>query len=480
MHRSGTSALTRVFSLLGCSLPQTLLPAAPDNVRGFWESAAICNLNDEILSSAGWRWDDWEPFDSSWYHSPIAAEFHGRAYSILASEFGTSRLFVLKDPRICRLLPFWIKVLNAFGVTPFVVCPIRNPLEVAASLEARNKIDVSTGMLIWLRYVLDAEAASRSHQRIFLRYEDLLENWQEVTARLDRHLAIDWLDAVFRAEPEIGEFLAPVLRHHVHRDSNVADNSCLSVWVRESFEILSRWSQDDVRAGDKAALNRIRAAFNKAAPAFGRPLAAGREAARRASQLEGDVAHLIAKLQTRDAEIIELEAKLQAQEERVIDFKTTLETRDAEARELAAKLQAQEERVIEVKTTLEMRNAEVRELAAKLADRDHVIKGLKNSTSWRITAPLRLLRMVLLHVIGQLQRRLIRGIGVVYNRVMLPQPAKIRTKSSLFRLAAPLFRGIGRDERAWIPQAPPKIQNSAFAVQWKAIRSPGTNAPDHT
>lgn len=446
MHRSGTSALTRVFSLLGCSLPQTLLPAAPDNVRGFWESAAICSLNDEILSSAGWRWDDWEPFDSSWYHSPIAAEFHGRAYSILASEFGTSRLFVLKDPRICRLLPFWIEVLTASGVTPFVVCPIRNPLEVTASLKARNNIDVSTGMLIWLRHVLDAEAASRDHQRVFLRYEDLLQNWQGATARLDRHLGLDWPETALRAEPEIGDFLTPVLRHHVHRDPSVADSPCLSAWVLESFEILSRWSQDDVRAGDKAALDRIRAAFNEAAPAFGRLLAAGWEAAQRALQMESEVAHLSAKLQTRDVEVTELVAKLQAQEERVIDVKAALETRDAEARELAAKLQAQEERVIEVKTTLEMRNAEVRELAAKLADRDHVIKGLKNSTSWRITAPLRLLRMTPSRGIAQVQRRLIPGIRIVYNQALLPQPVKMRIKSSLFRFAAPLFRGTGHDE----------------------------------
>ena len=68
MHRSGTSALTRVLNILGCDLPKTLTKPKSDNVAGFWESRAITDLNDEILASAGSSWDDWLPFDQSWHH----------------------------------------------------------------------------------------------------------------------------------------------------------------------------------------------------------------------------------------------------------------------------------------------------------------------------------------------------------------------------------------------------------------------------
>ena len=46
MHRSGTSALTRVFGILGCDLPQTVLPPSRSNPQGFWESRAVMELND--------------------------------------------------------------------------------------------------------------------------------------------------------------------------------------------------------------------------------------------------------------------------------------------------------------------------------------------------------------------------------------------------------------------------------------------------
>ena len=134
MHRSGTSAVSRVLSLVGCELPNTLMsPALNDNETGFWESQKIANLNEEILASAGSTWSDWQAFNPGWYDSPVAAEFHDRALALLHEEFDRSRLFVLKDPRICRMLPFWIQAIEGFGARPCIVSPIRNPLDVAAS-----------------------------------------------------------------------------------------------------------------------------------------------------------------------------------------------------------------------------------------------------------------------------------------------------------------------------------------------------------
>ena len=59
MHRSGTSALTRVLGSLGCSLPNTLMEANEYNAAGYWESTEVVALNDAVLESAGSAWDDW-------------------------------------------------------------------------------------------------------------------------------------------------------------------------------------------------------------------------------------------------------------------------------------------------------------------------------------------------------------------------------------------------------------------------------------
>ncbi len=153
MHRSGTSAITRVMSLLGCQLPKNLMPSSKSNPGGHWESSAVYKLNNRILASAGSSWDDWQGVNPDWFDSLEAEDFHDEAVAVLKEEFAEARLFVLKDPRICRLLPFWRSVLASVNVDPLVVLPFRNPLEVSGSLATRNSFHQSFSHLIWLRQI---------------------------------------------------------------------------------------------------------------------------------------------------------------------------------------------------------------------------------------------------------------------------------------------------------------------------------------
>ena len=59
MHRSGTSALTRVLNLMGLDLPSGLMgPVENNNETGFWESQEIADIHDELLEEIGSSWDD--------------------------------------------------------------------------------------------------------------------------------------------------------------------------------------------------------------------------------------------------------------------------------------------------------------------------------------------------------------------------------------------------------------------------------------
>ena len=271
MHRSGTSALTRVLNIAGCDLPKTLMNPQryTGNVGGFWESQAIMDLNQEILASAGSSWDDWRPFDQDWYRSPLIDEFRERARELVQGEFGSSRLFVLKDPRICRLMRFWIQVIRAFGALPLVVSPIRNPLEVATSLQVRNDIDPAVGYLIWLRHTLDAEADSRGLKRAYLRYEHLLSDAQTVVDTLGNEFGVSWpRRSSPDTETKIAEFLSSELHHHRSEDAVLVANPSISNWVKDSFEIFDRWTRGEVWKEDGPNLDRIKAAFDQATPAF--------------------------------------------------------------------------------------------------------------------------------------------------------------------------------------------------------------------
>ena len=275
MHRSGTSAVSRILNLLGCALPKTLSSAGPDNPIGFWESMAIKELNERVLASAGSAWDDWEPFDARWYESPVAAEFRDRARTTLADEFGDCRLFVLKDPRICRLLPFWIDSLGEFGAEPFIVTPVRNPLDVAMSVEVRNGIDRSIGLLLWLRHHLDAEVTTRHLRRVYVRYERLISEPHVIADEMSDGLGIVWPRRSTDSNIEIDDFLSPGLRHHRTGDDAFLGNPRLSSWIRDSFEIFDRWASGGHSDADQTTLDGIRSSFNAATPAFGRALAVG-------------------------------------------------------------------------------------------------------------------------------------------------------------------------------------------------------------
>ena len=286
MHRSGTSALTRVLTIAGCTLPGTLVQPKPDNVAGFWESQAVVDLNEEILAVAGSSWDDWRPFPRHWHASPEAGAFLRRGRELLRQEFGESRLFILKDPRICRLLPFWIEAVRGTGARSRVVVTVRSPLDVAASLEARNGIDPFIGYLSWLRHVVDAEAGSRDLPRVFTRYESLLAEPHASVDRIGRMLGLDWPNrSSAAARTDVEAFLSPELRHHRSDDAGLTADRHISEWVSTAFAIVERWTRDDVRAEDACELDRITLAFDDATPAFDRALAAGARAMQEARAL---------------------------------------------------------------------------------------------------------------------------------------------------------------------------------------------------
>lgn len=333
MHRSGTSALARVLNLLGCDLPKNLMAANPTNEAGHWEPQLIAALNDRILESGGSSWDDWLRFNPRWLDSPKAEEFCEEAVELTRSEFGGSRLFVLKDPRICRLLPFWQRVLQRLDAQPLVIMPLRNPLEVAESLERRNGFDPAMGHLLWLRNVLDAEAASRGLPRVFTSFDGLMGGWVRVLEDAQAQFGISWPRLSERAAGEIDAFLSEGYRHHREPAEKVIGNPILSAWLRDSFEILNGWAEAGERHQDFATLDRIREGFDAAAPAFSRLIASGRQSAIKVRQLEG-------ALNEERTKLGQAEAELGALRDRLASTESALAQRRLEAEQAGTELDA--------------------------------------------------------------------------------------------------------------------------------------------
>lgn len=266
MHRSGTSALTRVLHLLGCQLPKQVMSGGIGNELGHWESAPIASFNDEVLASAGSSWDDWLPFNSDWYQSPVVHDFVGRGRAWLTEEFGSSPLFVLKDPRICRITNFWLDIFAAEGIEPSVVVPVRNPLEVGNSLNDRDMMEPGYAHLLWLRHILDAEFASRGLKRVFCTYDQLLEDWSGLADRMKMTLGIPWPRISASTAVEISSFLTTEQRHYF--SSPKLTGSPISEWISKTYAVGVRWSDSGETESDFRILDSIRAELDAASPAF--------------------------------------------------------------------------------------------------------------------------------------------------------------------------------------------------------------------
>lgn len=330
MHRSGTSALTRAMSLLGAALPDNLMAARPANEAGFWESVDIQRLNDRVLDAFGSHWDDWRPLDTTRLDPEIRESLLNEAVALLQRDFTNTALFVLKDPRICRMVPFWQEVIERFGADARAIIPLRSPAEVAASLQQRNGFALPKGHILWLRHVLDAEHATRGRPRVFVAYTDLLDDWRSVTSAISERLAIRYPRAESDAADALDDFLVSRLRHHAVDTDAFFTDPTVSRWVREATEALTILCRQPENPESVDRLDTLRTELDRASEALG-PLFGEEVAARRSAH---------AKATSKEEKHREAAEALQQQRATTEEQASALRERDERIREQASRIEA--------------------------------------------------------------------------------------------------------------------------------------------
>ena len=241
MHRSGTSAFTRILNLMGAELPKQLVGALPGNEAGHWEPERLVVLHDQMLAEAGSSWRDLRPLDLAELSTDRLAYYKSMIRSIIGDEFGDAHVFVLTDPRICRFIPIYRAALTELGVRiePFIM--IRNPLEVSASLLARDKMSNSYSLLLWLRHCLDAEKHTRDMHRVFISYDQIVNDIDSVIARL-HELMFPYLSISSTLQStvtNVRQFIRRDLRHHVSSSNDLDQNPLTKTWIKDMYLSLS-------------------------------------------------------------------------------------------------------------------------------------------------------------------------------------------------------------------------------------------------
>ena len=453
MHRSGTSAITGALRHCGVWVGEEteLTDANVENPLGFWERRDMRDLCDQMLHSAGADWWKIASFEPRAIPRAALAE-QRRKFEKIVSELDKYQAWVLKEPRLCLLLP----ILRRYVKNPVCIHIYRNPLEVARSLQTRNGFSISAGLALWEVYNLHALKASEGLPRISLSYESLMQHPVETLNALVKELK--GLGGEHPIKPDSGlieRFIDLDLYHQRATDEETEDYllpSQHALWLRlRSGEVFDDDLNIPVSEATKQALldlESIEVSFNlhndksnelgatlktrderiEALEASVGLLRNNLEARDErigtledsGTRLKSNLAERTATLKTRDERIKALEdsrarlmsnleqrtATLKTRDERISTLEASVDLYRSNLEERTATLKTRDERVSALEGSLSLYRHNLEKRNATLKLRDKMLSDLYNSTSWKITAPLRSLSRCIRWLLRNLRRAL--------------------------------------------------------------------------
>lgn len=207
MHRSGTSAITRVVNLLGAALPKNVMGGGPGNEAGHWEADRIVDLNGRLLAELGLKWDSLQHVELGELSDDIREFYVREIVRLIRAEYGNEQLFVLKDPRISVLLPLYQEAFSRLDLAVSTLVMVRHPDDVASSLQRRDGMQATQAYLLWLIYNL-AIFLETEHQHCAVMLFDELGTWRVAINRLDAILGTNLSPASPLASAEIENYIS--------------------------------------------------------------------------------------------------------------------------------------------------------------------------------------------------------------------------------------------------------------------------------
>lgn len=216
MHRSGTSSVAGLYRCLGADLGTSLMPPAPDNPKGFFENSQIVFAHDALLAALGRAWNSVVPPAPGWETSEDAFQACQYLKFILANECKSNApVWLVKDPRVCLLMPLWHQLAAELGRTLKTVVVFRHPEEIAASLHARENMPFDDAMQLCLKYMqsLAGNALPEGTQGIV--YDALLAHRDDALDILNRAAGYIFPEPSAEQRAQADEFFTASLRRNV-------------------------------------------------------------------------------------------------------------------------------------------------------------------------------------------------------------------------------------------------------------------------
>jgi hypothetical protein len=239
MHRSGTSAITGLVSLLGPVLGDRddLMPANEANQKGYWESTSLAGFQESLLEKLGGGWARPPILCRGWEDDWRLVRRVGLGRRTFRAVYGGAREWIWKDPRTTLLLPFWRRALR---FDPIVVGIFRDPAEVAGSLAARDGFPKERAFSLWETYNRALLANARGLPTFIVAYDDLLSDPVAVGRELTDFLGAQGLTVRWPADAELRSRVDVGLRHNVRSGPTAAQDEAMSNAQRELLATLHK------------------------------------------------------------------------------------------------------------------------------------------------------------------------------------------------------------------------------------------------
>ena len=256
MHRSGTSAVTRTFNLLGAYVgaESELMRKTPENPEGYWERNDIYDFHERLLALVRRRWDTGLILPDGWHRDPRVAPYREELKRIVGAAFAGRPLWAWKDPRTCILLDLWKDVLDEMGTDLVAVVVQRHPLDVAASLGRRDGFGFEKSCGIWFCHILAALRSIEGVRAAFIGYDGFLEDPVGQLQRCAEALELSRPDGADEAFAAIRSFVRKDLRHSLAADDAL---ETVPAPVRDLYDLIRREAGKSIPV-DGAFFGRLR------------------------------------------------------------------------------------------------------------------------------------------------------------------------------------------------------------------------------
>ncbi len=211
MHRSGTSLITKIINMMGCTLgsEEKLIKADQYNLKGYWENLDMVNLNDKLLYSIQCSWWKVSTIDIYRASTEVKKDFLEEFKKIIET-FDNTYPWVIKDPRLVLTFPLWKEYADNFHF----VFVSRDPLEIALSLHNRNNMPLYLGLVLWEFYTLKYAQILSKAPFTLVKYNDLLNNPTDSVTNLYNSLCQNVFDIKVPDFIELNGFIDNFLYHY--------------------------------------------------------------------------------------------------------------------------------------------------------------------------------------------------------------------------------------------------------------------------